>query len=65
MFLFDPVEWKGRDSDLKFNKSKLTEDRLRQYAAIATDIRYKFSVSVNDIEKARLVKGQEEDKETQ
>ena len=42
VLLFDPDEWKGRSDELKFEKCTLSEDKLRSYAIIATEIRKKF-----------------------
>ena len=42
--LFDPDAWKGRDEELKMGKCKLTEDELRNYAKVATEIRQKLKV---------------------
>jgi len=41
-FLFDPDEWKGRDDELTIKKSELSEDQLRDYARIATEVRQNF-----------------------
>ena len=43
--LFDPDAWKGRDEELKMDKCKLSEDELRTYAKVATEIRQKLKVS--------------------
>ena len=40
--MFDPDTWKGKDEELKFDKCKLSNDDLRQYAKIATNIRKNF-----------------------
>ncbi len=40
--MFDPDSWKGRDDELKIDKCKLSEDELRRYAIIATEIRKKL-----------------------
>ena len=40
--MFDPDAWKGRDEELKFDQCALSEDELRKYARIATDVRKVF-----------------------
>ena len=40
--LFDPDEFKGRSDELVFDKCRLSEDELRKYAKIATEIRQKL-----------------------
>ena len=42
--LFDPDAWKGRDEALKMDKCKLSEDELRNYAKVATEIRQMLKV---------------------
>ena len=42
--LFDPDAWKGRDEELKMDKCKLSEDELRNYAKVATEIRQMLKV---------------------
>ena len=40
--MFDPDAWKGRDEELKFDQCALSEDELRKYARIATEVRKVF-----------------------
>ena len=40
--LFDPDLWKGKFDELKISANKLSEDGLRSYAMLATEIRRKF-----------------------
>ena len=42
--LFDPDAWKGRDEELKIDKCKLSEEELRNYARVATEIRQELKV---------------------
>lgn len=41
-FLFDPDEMKGMDAELKFEKHRKSEDELRNFAKMATEIRTMF-----------------------
>ena len=44
--MFDPDAWKGRDEELKFDQCRLSEDELRKYARIATEVRKVFKSNV-------------------
>ena len=41
-FVFDPDEWKGKSDEFKIVDHKLSEEQLRLYAGIATEVRRKF-----------------------
>ncbi len=41
-FVFDPDEWKGKSDELKIADHTLSEEQLRLYAGIATEVRRKF-----------------------
>ena len=56
-FLFDPDEWKGRDDELKFDRHRLSEAKLREYATLATGIRQRFTDRANNANKADMAVG--------
>ena len=43
--MFDLDVYRGRDDELKIEHSKLSEDELREYAILATEVRRKFRSS--------------------
>ena len=51
--LFDPDSWKGLDHELKLDRHKLSEDELRKYAILATEIRQKFKTRAQAFHQAR------------
>ena len=53
-FLFDPDLWKGKSDELTIEKCKLSDDELRAYAVMATEVRQKFQEQADAIHEKRM-----------
>ena len=60
--LFDPDQWKGQKEDLKIENYRLTEEELKTYAIVATQIRKNFASSADEVAKNDGQKEEEEEK---
>ena len=60
--LFDPDQWKGQKEDLKIENYRLTEEELKTYAIVATQIRKNFASLADEVAKNDGQKEEEEEK---
>ena len=62
-FLFDPDSWKGRNEELKIDICRLSNDQLKAYGVLATQIRSNFRAMSHAALEADKIEDIEEQKE--